>query len=264
MMELYANEISFTDDCIAEVESIRKTGKLYRELREYGITTCRISNEQLSRMIEVLSLNEKKKELIDFVYAFFRAPYEESDIVEAESEMYLSHNKWMCEGELCFGLAMAYITNTASISLDDTRWPDTVYILMDEVQVSVRNFASPVHVNAHEKWLKTLLPIVLLPTYVSPHEKKIDLRDDHGKDKLMAFAKRLVKSQYVVGIVNSLPYNRGVRKFIKAIKEDGIIECVLYWYDEGFGMAVKTTGRDRRETEEIATILEREYAKNRR
>ena len=55
-----------------------------------------------------------------------------------------------------------------------------------------------------------------------------------------------------------LPYNPYERKFIKRVRENGLIEIVLPWTDKGYGMVVKTTGRNLRETKRIAEIIEEE------
>ena len=90
-------------------------------------------------------------------------------------------------------------------------------------------------------------------------DKKIVLRNDHGKDVLEDFSKRLVRCPYLIGVVNSLPYNPHERKFIKRVKENGLIEIVLPWTDKGYGIVIKTTGRTIRETEKIAEIIEEEF-----
>ena len=65
----------------------------------------------------------------------------------------------------------------------------------------------------------------------------------------MDFSKRLIRCPYVVGVINSLPFNSHERKFIKRIREEGLIEIVLPWTDKGYGVVVKTTGRTIKETE---------------
>ena len=77
----------------------------------------------------------------------------------------------------------------------------------------------------------------------------------------MDFSKRLIRCPYVVGIINSLPYNSHERKFIKRIRSDsvGLIEIVLPWTDKGYGVIVKTTGRTIAETEAIGKIIEERY-----
>ncbi len=90
-------------------------------------------------------------------------------------------------------------------------------------------------------------------------DKKISLRDDHGIDVLMDFSKRLIRCPYVVGVINSLPFNSRERKFIKKIREEGLIEIVLPWTDKGYGVVVKTTGRTMKETEMIGRIITEKY-----
>lgn len=63
----------------------------------------------------------------------------------------------------------------------------------------------------------------------------------------------------MVGIVNSLEFHPKSRRFIRSSADDGVVELVLNWTDAGFGLAVQTTGRNRRETEEIARRLEDEF-----
>lgn len=94
-----------------------------------------------------------------------------------------------------------------------------------------------------------------------PHEKDIKLRDDWGKDKLQAFSERLVNSPYVKGIINSLPYNPWDKEFIREVYDDGRIELVLTKEDKGLGLVLQSTGRNRRETKEIARILYEKYYK---
>ena len=75
----------------------------------------------------------------------------------------------------------------------------------------------------------------------------------------MAFAKKLVVSKYIVSVINSLPFNPRAINLIKEIYPDGKIELVLYWEDKGIGLIVQTTGKNYRETEEIARILKDEF-----
>ena len=75
------------------------------------------------------------------------------------------------------------------------------------------------------------------------------------------FSKRLIRSPYLISVINSLPHNPNRRKFIKKIRENGLIEIVLPWTDKGYGIVVKTTGRTLRETEKIAEIIEEEFGR---
>ena len=68
-----------------------------------------------------------------------------------------------------------------------------------------------------------------------------------------------VQSEYIIEVVNSLPFNPKETDFIHKIKSDGLIEIVLPWTDAGLGIVVRTTGHTYAETKKIAEILEEEY-----
>jgi hypothetical protein len=78
---------------------------------------------------------------------------------------------------------------------------------------------------------------------IRPEEKNLAIRDDHGKNILTSFANKILKSPYVIEILNSLPFNPYQKEFIRKIKANGIIEIVLIETDEGLGLVLKTTGR---------------------
>lgn len=91
-------------------------------------------------------------------------------------------------------------------------------------------------------------------------DKKIRLSDDHhGKDILEKFSKKLLKSPYVNGIINSLEYHPEIKDPILAANEDGIIKFVLTCTDRGLGLVIQSTGRNKNETEKIAEILNKKY-----
>jgi putative CRISPR-associated protein (TIGR02619 family) len=92
-----------------------------------------------------------------------------------------------------------------------------------------------------------------------PERKTIDLREDHGKDILQAFAKKIRRSPYVKKIINSLEFNPKRTNSIRRTKPNGTIEFVLTWTDEGLGLCIQTTGRNLAETNSIALHLAKEY-----
>ncbi|MCP4350189.1 MAG: hypothetical protein GY795_32330 [Desulfobacterales bacterium] len=68
-----------------------------------------------------------------------------------------------------------------------------------------------------------------------------------------------MKSPYVISVINSIPFNSAEKQFIRKVHTTGNIEIVLTGTDKGFGMVIKTTGRNLRETELIAQIIEDKY-----
>lgn len=92
-----------------------------------------------------------------------------------------------------------------------------------------------------------------------PTRKPISLRDDSGKDVLEAFAKKIRRSPYVKQIINSLPFNSYLKTPIRRTYSNGIVEFVLTWTDEGYGLCIQTTGRNLTETNTIALHLQKEF-----
>ncbi|WP_027003420.1 hypothetical protein [Hugenholtzia roseola] len=102
----------------------------------------------------------------------------------------------------------------------------------------------------------------LIETKLEPEVKDFKLADTHhGNNKLEKFWKKIRKSKYIISCVNSIAWDSYARSLIGKKDNNGQIEVFLYWEDEGFGMKIQTTGRNLRETEKIAEILENEYDK---
>ena len=257
-MDAYLNELSINERIFDDYDNIKNLASVYRELKKYGFNACYLSSENYSFIVKTLKEDVKKRNLLQFVYSFFHAPYEDSDNVKRESNEYLSH-EWTYDGNSCFGLAMCGILDTISISMDSKIWPGMITVNRDDEKVDVRNAADLEHIDYHSKWLESLKDIELVTTDIEWDRKKIHLRDDHGKDILEGFAKKIVKSPYVVSVVNSLEFHRYYKKLVYDMDSAGIVELVLYWTDPGYGIAVQTTGRNRKETEKIARILAEEF-----
>ena len=94
---------------------------------------------------------------------------------------------------------------------------------------------------------------------LKPEEKKIHYRDDHGREILDEFAKKIVKNKYVVSVVNSLPWQTHCDHFILGQRPDGIVNVCLHWHDEGYGLAIQTTARGIPQTMLVADLLERQF-----
>ena len=110
----------------------------------------------------------------------------------------------------------------------------------------------------YEKF-KTDYPPELEKDLTPPKEKTISLRDDHGKDTLSTFSKKIVNSPFVKGVINSLPFNPKQTNPIKECFDDGKIEIVLIKTDPGYGIIVQTTGRNIQETNRIGELFKKKY-----
>lgn len=259
-MEVYFNELSLEEDQDVQYQDMTRLKDLYSGLINAGIRTCRISHDRYALILsKVTEMPGAKPELKNFLFAFLRQPYEEK-IIEERQDEYLSHS-WSYQGRECYGLALAYIMDSLSVSICDPIWRNPIITLMKDKKddIDVKNLYDLKSLRFHHDWLDGLRPVELIICSDKPEEKRIKLRDDHGKDILKAFCDKIVYCEYVCEIVNSIPFSSKDRRFIHKICSDGIIELVLPWTDKGYGVAVKTTGRNQRETEKIAEILKERY-----
>jgi|WetSurMetagenome_2_1015567.scaffolds.fasta_scaffold215535_2 hypothetical protein len=165
------------------------------------------------------------------------------------------------------GLAAAFLHDSIGISfLSENFWKEIAITLFvernsnKEIQ-TILSVSVPFHFQCEDflQWQDAHTPIEIIPSPLSYKMKRIHLRDDHGSDILTRFAKKLIRSPYVVEVVNSIQFNPHERQFIKEIKDNGLIELVLASTDEGLGLVVKTSGRNLRETKYIASILNKEF-----
>ena len=183
-MEVYFNELSLGEDQTVQYQDMIRLKDLYSNLITAGIQTCRISHDQFAEMIkQVKEMPGTKPEIKNFLFAFLRQPYEEENIEERQDE-YLAHS-WIYMERECYGLALAYIMDSASVSICNSIWSSPVIsIERDKEVVGIRNLYDSKTFMFHQDWLEGLHPIELIICPNSPEEKKIKLRDDHGKDVL--------------------------------------------------------------------------------
>ncbi|MBQ3290198.1 MAG: hypothetical protein IJH50_12380 [Kiritimatiellae bacterium] len=114
-----------------------------------------------------------------------------------------------------------------------------------------------------KKWLECRKGPLKIPTPettgIPPEKKPVKVRDDHGREVLEEFGRKLNRSSYVTGIVNSTEWHPKCDRFILDCRADGIVYVCLHWTDNGLGLAVQTTGRGKAQTELIAQKLEEEF-----
>lgn len=257
-MELYFNELSIKNENSISHESVVFMAETYKELTKHDITTCRISPEDNAKLFQMIDGMPNSINVRNFYFSFFRSPYETKTVEENQDEYY--EHGWTYNGEECIGFALAYLLDSASFSLYGAAWKDAfIDVLKDGDFIKVRNICVKAHVDMHIPRIRNIGAVELVACDMKISDKKIVLRDDHGKDKLEEFSRRLIQCPYLVGVVNSLPYNSHERKFIRRVRENGLVEIVLPWTDKGYGVVVKTTGRTIKETKKIAEILEEEY-----
>lgn len=164
-------------------------------------------------------------------------------------------NAAYCQGTYCIGFESEDFWNACLYPITITSGGESY-----ESEWACLSHSGHVQSLEFKQWYEvTLQTTELQESDMSYEEKRINLRDDHGKDVLTEHARKLLRSPYVTGVINSLPFNRNAVHYILQVKENGILHIVLHWTDNGYGMAIQTTGRNIRETQEIARILEKEY-----
>jgi hypothetical protein len=166
----------------------------------------------------------------------------------AIEERFIMSNTFLVDEEMskAEGLAIAYLYSTMSISLDSSekwnvdevslRFSDEGY---DDLLVKVKHASQVPHVERHKDWIASRIGIKLKATDLPVDQKEIRLRDDHGKDVLLRFSRKLVRSPYIIKVMNSMPFNSHDHHFIRNCYEDGRIEIVLVRSDKGWEWSFK-------------------------
>ncbi|MCS6958626.1 MAG: putative CRISPR-associated protein [Pseudanabaenaceae cyanobacterium SKYGB_i_bin29] len=139
--------------------------------------------------------------------------------------------------------------------------------LVDEVVVDGKSLVSltPIGLLFHERCNlhfqrdQSVLIQHIHKDYTKPSQKRICIRHDHGEEILGQVARKLCQSPYVKEIINSLPFNTRWVNPIRRIYDNGKLELVLTRTDQGLGLCVQTTGKNKAETGAIARLLVEEY-----
>ena len=87
----------------------------------------------------------------------------------------------------------------------------------------------------------------------------IDLPPHHSFYDCREHAKSLIRDDYVVEILDSLPFRRDERKYIHKVHDDGKLEVRIFWVEGGYGLKIQTSGKDIVHTKWIANHLAERY-----
>jgi hypothetical protein len=276
-MDFIFNELSFRNvspdihSGKSNMKSLLQVCKLGRELGMQRLAVRFDFHEQL--LFAGYSINDwlndpaVSKIFKDLLLGILRHPYidERHTFIE---ERFVSSYAFMVDAAKTpvEGLAIAYLYATIAISLQSAdEWNvNEIKLLFSEGDyenqtIKVYHASQPNHLDVHKDWITSRIGIKLPITELNSNEKEINLRDDHGKKELLGFSRKLIRSQYVTKVINSLPFNPHDHDFVKQYYDDGKVEIVLVGFDEGFGIVVQTTGRNLSETKTIAQILNDEY-----
>jgi hypothetical protein len=276
-MELIFNELSMNPPVANKFQAILKMQQFaqtvaaarkkgFKRIRSY----CELHEITLAEQYSAQDWIHDKTvslEMKSFLHGMIVRPFikEDDEAVEAQ---YVEADYYFEKPEnSCYGMAAAYLYDTVLISLAFSPiWEQ------HELELSVRkatilkpdfymvkNIAAKTdfEVPIIADFVEQLGNITLLESVLKPTDKKIHLADHHGKKELDAFCNRLKKSTYVIAIRST---NWGGQNFIRKIGKDGSLEIVLVETQRQYALWVQTTGRNYRETEAIAKILEEDYS----
>ena len=279
-MEACFNDLSIkplavnTDE--AEVRINKYADVIKSAVTNYGFKkiryATRLDSIQLSESETIASYCYKNQRnlKVQLLLSTQRCPYigeqDNEDLQHRYVEYYASLSD---TGESAEGFLMAYIMNTICVGfLSCDKW----FNLEHNINISENGIEKQINwicvsevtqfqLRQYRKWYDNNSPLSLIKSGLDPQKKSIHLRDDHGKDILKQHADCLKQSPYVIKVINSLPYNPNAQNYIHKVKSDGKIEIVLTDTDKGLGLVIQTTGRNMRETQEIANVLLGKYGR---
>lgn len=280
-MELVFNELSFRDykDEQGLIDSFISLGVLFEKARDqYGYkhilfpsslaTLQACDNKTFSAWLNDVPTKKRNK----ILPIIFKRPFTEDylgDKSGALASYFFVSDELQIVQEYCDGLATADIMDIPAISLANHNiWLSQILTIYKETdttpaELKVTNLADEEVLNSAEfqNFTDRIAVLNLQPSSLTIEQKlnNITLRKDHGKDKLKLLAERIVRNDYVNGVVNSLPFNPRTSRFIKSVYKNGLIEIIMHWEDAGYGMVIETTGRNFKETDEIAKMLRDEF-----
>lgn len=274
------NELSAQCTCKTKEEAqacIDDFISLIKDLRQYGIKHFRYEGEHFMEIklhddysIEQFCSDNKNRNKRDFLFAHIKHPYIDED---NESRFYdYADCKFVAdtkEEQPCMGLYVAHLTLSFAVAFntglfkDDRHVECCLHLSQDgaEKTAKVCCLTLPKH-DKRRLFVDVMSAQEDLPVpkcELKPEEKKIHLSKHHGIDACRTHASKLVKSEYVREILNSIDFNPSAKCYINDIKSPNIVEVRLTKTSAGYGLCVSTTAENDIQNHWIAKRLEREY-----
>jgi hypothetical protein len=209
------------------------------------------------------------REYRDFMYGVIVQPYIDEDDPEFEqyvdSVVTFENTEYNILKTECIGLASAYLYNFPAISiLSIPLWEEHILPITIEKEgglfvENVYNISSceSFDISGMADFIDSISQLILIETTLKPEDKTIHLADHHGSEELQKLCDRLKHNPYVEEMRST---DWGGNRFVRKIHRNSI-EIVLYKTQRKYALLVKTTGRNCRETKEIARILAEKFDK---
>lgn len=279
--ELFFNELSLNPHC--GVDELHRRVLLYARVLnrcgELGHKRIRYENDFAAIMVSSeKSLasycyeNIRNRELntsISLILSTQYQPYIDPDT--KQEAMYVENDYKVTVDDssvLAYGLISAFLSNSFSVGFQSSdEWNSCCFPVSVVSDGSLNNVGKVFCVsdlthfdnNAFMNWYVGCHDVAYVKRKNKPYRHLSS--DHHGKDLLVRFTDKIMKEDFVVGIVNSLPFESRATKFVETICDDGIINLRLTGTDKGLGIAVQTTGKCKLQTTYFAKILEEKYSR---
>ena len=164
----------------------------------------------------------------------------------------------------CLGLTSAYLSEIPAISFQSNpAWlKNKVGIIIEKgADISTEEVH---HIfskecfsqNSLADFVESISTLELFETNVNPDDKHFHFTIHHGQQELTELWNRIKNSPFVI---EGMSIEWGGNSFFKKPQRDGKIDIVHLKSDRRYAMQVQTTGRNLRETIEIANRLSEQY-----
>jgi hypothetical protein len=278
-VKLFFNELScepVADSKYSAIERMTIFAKTVSIARQKGFRNIRCDTPVHAIMLaqgyslsDWLNDSTVSREYKDFMYGMIVSPYIDEDDSEFEQYVYsaitFENTEYNISKTGCIGLASAYLYNLPAISiLSVPLWKQ--HILSITIEKDGNIFSENVYnISSCESFsipgitdfIDSISELILIETSLKPEDKVIHLADHHGKAELWELCERLKHNPYVEEMRST---DWGGNRFIRKIHRNSI-EIVLHKTQRKYALLVKTTGRNLRETREVARILEEKFNK---
>jgi hypothetical protein len=279
-MELFFNELSnipLSVDKYAADEIMIKFAKAIGKARQIGFRNIRsylatnqielANNYSLHNWMFDREMSEIERNLL---MGMITQPFikdEDEEIIDEYlgKEFYFVNEEHGIDKTECTGLAAAHLYDMPSVSIssqpiwDEIKLPIVVENKDTSSIEEVFNISSieSFDDNTLAQHIENLGTLILKETDILPTNKKKHLAQHHGKSELTELCNRIKHSPYVIEMRST---DWGGKSFIRKTHADGVIEIVLHKTQREYALWVQTTGKNLRETNAIAEILEKKYS----
>lgn len=278
-MELAFNEISQTpllDDKYQANTRMLLFSKAVAEARKKGFRNIRTHYSAAEiKLTQEYSLHnwlfdkEFPTESRALFYDMFVQPFlkEGDDEIEErfiDANYYFEDSENQIPKQECLGLTSAYLSETLAISFQSSpAWLKN--ILTIEIEKGEEKSTDEVHhvfskecfsQNSIADFVESITTLDLVETNINPNDKHFHLTAHHGQQELNELWNRIKNSPFVI---EGMSIEWGGNSFFKKPQRDGKVDIVHLKSDRRYAMQIHTTGRNLRETIEIAKRLAEQY-----